>query len=182
MYNCSVSTQIRVAAININSLVANYRKLELLQFLREHDHGCIFVSETKLNPIHKLVVADYNLVRNDRPNAIQGAGTAILIKKGIQFKEVYLPTNSSNEILEYSVVKILISGKNSLILISAYAKNDGRRVFIEELDNIFIRLKLFNRNVFYILARDLNARRKVWRDRANNPRGRYPGQWESTYI
>ena len=177
--NGNVINQIRVAAINTNSLVANYRRLELLQFLDDYNHDVIFVSETKVNHSHKLTIKDYNIIRNDRPNAIQGGDTAILIRKNIQFEECLLPSITPNEILEHSIIKIPITGGNTLILVSAYAKNDNRHLFFEELDKLFINLKLFSCNTFYIIAGDLNARRKVWGDRANNPRGRYLGQWVS---
>ena len=175
----NIIKHIRIAAINTNSLIANYRRLELLQFLEDYNHDIIFISETKLNHSHKLSIKDYNIIRNDRPNAIQGGGTAILIRKNIQYEECVPPTTTPNEILEHSIAKITITGGNTLILISAYARNDNRHLFIDELDKLFINLKLFCCNTYYILAGDLNARRKVWGDRANNPRGRYLGQWES---
>ena len=175
----NVIKQIRVAAINANSLVANYRRLELLQFLKDYNHDVIFVSETKLNHSHKFTLRDYNIIRNDRLNAIQGGGTAIVIRNDIQYEECFLPSTTPNEILEYSVIKIPFTGGNTLILISVYAKNDNRRLFVDELDKLFINLKLFGNNTYYIIAGDLNARRKVWGDRANNPRGRYLGQWQS---
>ena len=174
-----INNQIRVGAINANSIIANYRRLELLQFLQDYNHDVIFISETKLNNTHKLIIKDYNLIRNDRPNSTQGGGTTILIKKGIQYEECFLPSVHRNEILGISIIKLSISGSNTLYLISAYARNDSRRLFIDELDNLFVNLKSYSCNIFYIMAGDLNASRKIWGDRANNPRGRYLGQWES---
>ena len=54
-------------------------------------------------------------------------------------------------------------------------------MFIDELDNLFHSLKLYDNNIYYIIAGDLNARRKVWGDRSNNHRGRYLGQWENNF-
>ena len=98
-------------------------------------------------------------MRYDRLNATQDGGTAILIRKNIQFEECFLPSTTPNEILEHSIVKITITGGNTLILVSAYARNDNRRLFIDELDKLFINLKLFCCNTYYIIAGDMNARR-----------------------
>lgn len=57
-------TQLTIAAINVNSTVANYRRLELSEFASKHDHDIILLSETKLNSKHKLAFKDYNLTRN----------------------------------------------------------------------------------------------------------------------
>ena len=104
--NRSHSRLIRLAAINVNSIVANYRRLELIQFLQDFDHDFVFLSETKLNGRYKISFKNYNLVRRDRPNSIQGGGTAILVKKGIAFEEVSLPSIDKYEILECSIIKL----------------------------------------------------------------------------
>ena len=94
--------QFKIARINVNSLIANYRRLELLQFLERHRHDIIFLSQTKLNHSHVNYFKDYEIIRRDRPNATQGGGTAILIKKNILFEIVNFPSSFANEILEYT--------------------------------------------------------------------------------
>ena len=137
----------RLAAINVNSIVANCRRLELIQFLQDYDHDFIFLSETKLNGRHKISFKDYNLGRRDRPNSIQGGGTAILVRKGLAFEEVFLPSVDKYEILECSIIKLYTHNNKILFLISVYAKNDNRRLFIDELDNLFYSLKLYDNNI-----------------------------------
>ena len=51
--------QIRVAAINVNSLIANYRRLELVQFSNKYKHDVIFLSETKLNKSYVISLPTY---------------------------------------------------------------------------------------------------------------------------
>lgn len=102
---------IRVAAFNVNSTVADHRRLEFLQLLREQNHEVIYLSETKLNNKHKITFKDYNLIRNDRPNSTQGGGTVILISKRIPLEEIHLPSTNPNEILEYCIIKVPISNQ-----------------------------------------------------------------------
>lgn len=79
--------EIKIAAINVNSIIANYRRLELLEFINKYNHDIILLSETKLNNKYKLLFTDYNIIRTDRPNSIQGGGTAIVIKKTYHTKQ-----------------------------------------------------------------------------------------------
>lgn len=80
-----------VAAINVNSIVTYHRRFELLEFLKKHNHDIVFLSETKLIERHKLQFKNYNIIRTNRPNSIQGGGTAVVIKKYIQFEIVNYP-------------------------------------------------------------------------------------------
>ncbi|XP_015435693.1 PREDICTED: uncharacterized protein LOC107191219 [Dufourea novaeangliae] len=179
--NNSVPTNnhIRIAAINVNSIIANYRRLELLQFLETYKHDFVFLSETKLNANHKMSFTDNNLIRTDRANAIQGGGTAILVKKGIEYEIVNFPASINNEILEYTIIRVCTNSNNNIFLISAYTTNDNRILFITELDDLFRGLKLSNGCNYYILAGDLNARHKEWGDRVHNQRGKFIKQWEA---
>ena len=134
--------QIRIAATNVNSLIANYHRFELIQFMETYEHDIIFLSETKLNKTHVISFKNYELIRRDRPNAIQGEGTAILIKRGIPFEVVDLPSQATNEILEHTIIKVSMSNINSSYLVSIYARNDNRNLFINEINNLFQNLKL----------------------------------------
>lgn len=169
---------IRVAAINVNSIVTHHRRFELLQFLKDYNHDVIFISETKLNPRHKLTFKDYELVRRDRPNAAQGGGTAILIKKDLPFEETCLPSVPRNEILECTV-KVPTNNNSTIVLVSVYARGDSRCLFMDELDDLFRGLELDRNDVFYIVAGDLNARHKDWGGPINNQRGRHLKRWEA---
>lgn len=174
--------QITIAAINVNSIIAHYRRYELMQFMQNYNHDIILLSETKLNKNHKITFKDYHIVRTNRPNAKQGGGTAIIIKRSIPFDIINYPSLSLNEILEYSIIKISTYNNYSLYIISAYAKNDNHKLFIDELDHLFDNLKLHINSNYFILASDLNARRKAWGDRSNNQRGKYLSRWEENQV
>ena len=76
--NPSISS-LNIAAINVNSLIANHRRYELFHFAKTHNLDVILLSETKLSNKYNLSFKDYKLIRTDRKNLIQGGGTAILI-------------------------------------------------------------------------------------------------------
>ena len=71
-----------IIAININSLISLEKKYFLLKLIKIYNPDIILLSETKLNQNHKLIIDGYNIIRNDRPNSIQG----IIIKKNYKYK------------------------------------------------------------------------------------------------
>lgn len=93
-----IKSQLKIAAINVNSIIANYRRYELLVFTEQYIHDIILLSETKLNNKYKLIINNYDVVRTDRPKSTQGGGTAILIKKRIHYEIVNYPTSKNNKI------------------------------------------------------------------------------------
>lgn len=60
------------------------------------------------------------MVRNDRPNAKQGGGAAIIIKKGIKYERIHI--NTRTEIIEATAIRLNTPDNNKLILIAFYAK------------------------------------------------------------
>ena len=53
----------------------------MLTLIKKETSDIVFISEIKLNYRHKVHYKNYSIIRHDRPNATQGGGTAILIKK-----------------------------------------------------------------------------------------------------
>lgn len=102
--NNKLINHIKIAAINTNSIIAHYRRLELLQFLKKYNHDIVLLSETKLNHKHKIIFNDYEILRTDRLNAIQGGGTAIIIKKNLPFE----PTIQENKITQHHIIYKII--------------------------------------------------------------------------
>ncbi|XP_015437834.1 PREDICTED: uncharacterized protein LOC107192981 [Dufourea novaeangliae] len=176
-----LNNEIKVAAINVNSIISNSRRLDLLKFLQEYSHDALLISETKLNARYKISFKNYHVLRTDRPNAKQGGGTAIIIKRNIPFERISYPTSMVNEILEYTIIKIILSNSGNLFLVSIYAKFDNRKLFSKELFNLFSNLRLQDDNNYFIIAGDINARRIAWGDRLDNQRGRYMKQWEDSF-
>ena len=70
---------LKIAAVNVNSIVSKHKRFELLGFTTKLSHDIILISETKLNDKHKLEFKLFNLIRTDRPVSSQGGKTAILI-------------------------------------------------------------------------------------------------------
>lgn len=167
--NCS---RFRISAINTNSLITNQRRYSLIKYTRTHNPDIVLLSETKLNRSHNLEFKDYHFLRQDRPNSIQGGGTAILIKKSIPFEQKKFKRRSSESGIE--TCAIVIKGENNqrLYIISMYAPQ-GDFSFIHDLDSLFHQLETSNLNNYYIIAGDLNARLQEWGDRNSNQRGTY---------
>lgn len=175
-------SELKIMALNTNSLVTNCRRAELTSTLKRHSPHVMLLSETKLNHKHQLSFKGYKMTRVDRPNAKRGGGTAILIRENIPHEEITHPSSRGNTILEFAGIKVPTTTQNSLLIISVYATNSSKVKFIEELDNMCKELRLDDPNVFFIIAGDLNARHSSWGDTAHNQRGRYMANWKNTAI
>ena len=80
---------------------------------------------------------DYTIIRNDRKNSIFGGGTAILIKRSINFEEIKLNSNATNKILETTAIQIKNQNKSKFNIISLHATNSiHKKEVITELNNV----------------------------------------------
>lgn len=169
---------LKIAAINVNLIIANYRRYELVMFTKQHKHDTILLSETKVNHKYKLMTNIYDVVRSDRPKSTQSGGTVIVIKKGIQYRIVNYPTSKNNKILEFTLIKMQLTNNASLYIASTYATNDNRGLFTQKLKNLLTSIKANMYNVHYIIAGDLNIKLKDWGNQDNNQRGMHFMKWE----
>lgn len=169
---------IKFATINVNSIITNERRHELLKFIeRNGNPHIVLLSETKLNKNHKVQFKNYAMIRTDRPRSKQGGGTAILINRKIDFEIVHFPNSANNSTLEYTIISLKLNRVKKLFVISAYATNNSKMEFISELNVIFEKLKLDQDSNFFILAGDFNARNEIWGDHSHNQRGIYLQRW-----
>ena len=53
----------------------------MLTLINKETPDIVLISEATLNRRHKVHIKNYSMLRRDRPNASQGGGMAILIKK-----------------------------------------------------------------------------------------------------
>ncbi|KAI4473458.1 hypothetical protein M0804_015335 [Polistes exclamans] len=168
-------------AINANCLQHNVRRFELFSRIEQYNPDIVLISETKLTKNHYIQSHDYTVIRTDRPNSKQGGGTEIMIKNNIKHQIIKYPSSEKNELLEFTIVQLLPSQhlEKKTFIISAYATNSNRKIFIQELNDVLQRLNLHNQNHFFILAGNLNARRKEWGDSNDNQRGKYLRTWEA---
>ncbi|XP_057318292.1 uncharacterized protein LOC130663192 [Microplitis mediator] len=169
---------LKVLADNVNSIIHNRKRYEIQLILDTNHYDILLLSETKLNPNHSLEFKNYNIIRTDRPNAIQGGGTAILIKKSLNYQTVYHPSSSLNEVLEYTIVSLSLK-KANLLIISAYATNDNHSIFIDELNNLLLNIKTSDPMNYFLLAGDLNIKNRDWGDSEDNQRGKIFKNWAS---
>ncbi|XP_044578967.1 uncharacterized protein LOC123261439 [Cotesia glomerata] len=177
----SSRNSLRIAEINVNSIVKLQRRLDLSKLIDEHDLDITLVTETKLSPRHKLQMDGYNIIRTDRPGPNRGGGTAIVIRNDIDYNTLSHPNSANNKIIEYTLIKIKLSKNRHLIVGSLYAttKLESKQVFLDELDTLFLNLNLNNNNNnYYLIAGDFNARHRELGDRVNKTRGRWLVNWD----
>lgn len=172
--------ELKIIALNANSLVANHRRAELTNTLRKHKPHIMLISETKLNQRHHMSFEGYRMTRVDRLNANQGGGTAIIIRENIPHNPIAIPRYKDDNILKCTGIELQMTAPGKLYIISVYATYSNKQEFIDELNHLFNFLKLNDPNVYYIIAGDLNARHQSWGDRINNKRGRYLVNWKNT--
>lgn len=169
---------LRIIAVNVNSIIKNYKRASLLALLEANAPDICLVSETKLNDKHNLEFQDYVVIRKDRPNSVYAGGTAILIKKMFKFQIVHDAEFNKNKCLETTIISVKISNSKNIFIISAYApKSSTPDIFLVELENIFKKLQLHEENNYYILAGDLNAKHAKWRNTVSNTRGNQLFDW-----
>ncbi|KAK2577957.1 hypothetical protein KPH14_012655, partial [Odynerus spinipes] len=129
--------RLKIISSNVNSLISNARRTNLTELLKELNPDIVLINETKLNPKHKISLKDYNIIRQDRPEANQAGGTAIIIKKHFKFTEIILPNLSDDPLIETTIVKINMKRHEHLFIIAAYAPGNNKTEFQEEFPKIF---------------------------------------------
>lgn len=156
--NINNNKQIKIIAINVNSVISNEKRNYLLEFTNLHKPDIILLSETKLNNRHRLEFENYSMIRTNRPHSKQGGGTAILIRREISYKHIKLLDNKLDTI-ESTIISLKLKNNRKLYIASIYASNNTHTKKIkEDIELIFKELKLHKEENLYILAGDWNAR------------------------
>ncbi|KAI4472699.1 hypothetical protein M0802_016563 [Mischocyttarus mexicanus] len=169
--------RLNIVSVNVNSIIQNYRRATLLKFMKTLRPDIVLISETKLNNIHKISFQNYDIIRTDRPNSIQGGGTAIAIKRNIRYTNINLQALTNSEIIETTVIKLNLTDGVSMYIIAAYAAGNHKKEFHLEFAKIFRYLKLEAPNNYYVIAGDLNAKHQHWKNNTCNPRGTFLFNW-----
>lgn len=164
-------SELNIISINVNSIIKNQRRASLLYTIEKYSSDILLLGETKLNKNHILRFENYNIIRNDRNADNAGGGTAIIIKKGINYSAISGNITNNYKILECTIIKCKLKSNQFLYIIAAYAKCGAQKEFIPELDDLFQKLKLNETENYFLLAGNLNAKHIDWRNRNNNPRG-----------
>ena len=166
-----------IIAININSLISLEKKYFLLKLIKIYNPDIILLSETKLNQKHKLIIDGYNIIRNDRPNSIQGGGTAIIIKKNYKYKIIDNILTKKQTCIESSTILLKLKNNENLYIMSIYASQNNQHNFNKEFEEIFSTLKLDKLENYYIIGGDMNAKHTNWNNKENNSRGISLNDW-----
>lgn len=165
-------TKLTITAINVNSLVTNQKRYDVLELAQRTNSDIILVTETKLNARHQFNPAKFKLIRTDRPSSTAGGGTAILIKRNIEHEHIRYPTSQANKLLEYTIIRIPINNA-SLYLIAIYVTNGGSSpIFIKELEELLQGINAHSDNSFYLIAGDPNIKSKQFGNNIANQIGR----------
>ncbi|CAG5088283.1 Similar to ORF1: Nucleic-acid-binding protein from transposon X-element (Drosophila melanogaster) [Cotesia congregata] len=126
---------------------------------------------------------DQIMAATDRPNSTKGGGTAIAIHNKLKFTTIHYPHSLKNKVIEYTAIKIKISNKANLIIISIYATQKYGQTFINELNKLMREFKLDNASNYYLIAGDFNTKHISWGDVDSNNRGDQLVDWlEANYL
>lgn len=164
-----------LASINVNSIVANVRRFNLINFVKKHNIDITLINETKLKENHRLYFEKYKLIRTDRIS--KNGGTAILLKEQIEFEQIFLDCQDKIKTIKFTIIRLRLKNNKALFIISMYSPGDVRRQFAEDLGLVFEELNLNNVDNFYILAGDLNSKHPDWLDDCANNKGLGLREW-----
>ena len=170
-------SSLKIIAINTNSLISLSKRYKLLNFLDTNKPDIALISETKLNKRYKIQFENYDIIRADRLNSQKGGGTAIIINRHFPYQQIFSPSSSNNKIVEYTRIKIQNNNYN-LFITSLYVNNLGKRIFIDEIKDLFHKLDLTRGKNYYVMAGDLNARHTEWGDSVDKIKGTLLKRWE----
>lgn len=159
-------TKLKIIFLNVNSLVSNYKRNELLNLLKEYVLDIVLLSETKLNNNYKIFYKDYKIILNNRSKLGKDGRTAIFIKRNLAYEEISF--NYKKVTLENTIIKIKSSCRTNLYVVSVYGIRSYNKTFADKLNNLFTKLNLSNDNNFYVIASDFNAKHITWSNIRNN--------------
>lgn len=168
---------LKIITVNVNSIIHHQRRASLINMIKKEKPNIILLNETKLNAFHKIKILDYNIIRKDRTGNKTNGGIAILINKPIKYEIINLTSSNNNQILENLSIKIKLKNNNNLIVTSVYAPGRSHKLFEQEFIKLFQTLELDKSNNYYIIAGDLNAKHKAWKNNENNTRGNFLNNW-----
>ena len=177
MTNTLKMNKLKMISVNVDSIITNQRRNSLLNFLKIHNPDIVAISETKLNSKHKIDFKDYNIIRRDRPNATQGGGVAILIRKNLKFRRLMLSEVEQFKNLEIVTISLNLPDNQKLYIIAAYAAYGERLSFNKEIETLFQVLQLDDPDNYFVMAGDLNARHTSWLNQSFNTRGTFLKKW-----
>lgn len=144
---------LKIAQINIRSIVSHTKREEFRLFLREQKPHIVLISETHLKCKHKVFFEGYKFYRNDRINANHG-GTAICVIETIKSMQLSLVTL----VRSIEVCSVQIESLNGPIIFSAVYRRPTINIECEDLSLIID----MNKKSKFVIAGDFNAHCQLW--------------------
>jgi hypothetical protein len=169
-------SKLKILALNVNSILLLSRRHQLDVLLKERKPDIVLLSETRIQPKHKMSFKNYNMIRADRGNN-SGGGCAILIKESMKFKTMKL-RNLEN--IETCAIEIFDEITSEETVIAAVYNNRGTNILTNDLNNLF---RQINRRKC-IIGGDFNAKHQYWKDEYSNTAGKSLKKWidEEGYL
>lgn len=155
-----------VISLNVDSIVSTSRKNLFYDFIKQHQADVYLLQETKLDNTIKLFIPDYNILRCDVRRGF--AGVAMLIKNGLQYRNVTM----GRENINFISLQIKLNGSWHK-LTSLYVLHR-----ISNMNEAFG--KLFSGQMPIFFGGDTNARHVDYGDISSNAYGRALHEFSST--
>lgn len=170
---------IKIMQINTNSLISSVRRHNMQTFLKKHKPCAVLISETVLQPKHKIVFDNYQFIRTDKDNSTHKRGTGILIKNNIKYSPINTITWNLKT-LEATAIIIETVDNKKFFIVSVYrsAKNRGC-LDVKDLEIIIEEQRKVNRSKL-IVGGDLNALHEIWLNIRRCPSGIALARWLDT--
>lgn len=155
------SSLLNIMTYNCNSIVASVSRIEELKlFLRRYDVCVSLLNETFLKPNVSFDIPGYNVIRTDSDG--RGAGTAILVRSDVKYREVRVPHLTSFK--DVTGIQVF-SNTSTVTVFSVYVPNAVNNI----LPSCIGKLLCMDERV--ILGGDFNARHVSWGCYNSNTRG-----------
>lgn len=167
--NNNIVGNIKVIALNVNSLIKTSRRHNLNEFISKNKPDFMLISETKLKHKHKLVFPRYDVYRNDRTTDM-GGGTAIICKN--IYKADQITCDMAITSFEYTMLQISLNNNDSIFVIAIY-KPPTQQINILELNTL---IRMCGHSQF-IIGGDFNAKHRSWKNHINDPNGNILCEW-----
>lgn len=161
--------QLKIIALNVNSLIKITRRHNLDAFLNENKPDFLLISETKLKSIHKLALSNYEIHRTDRLNDA-GGGTAVLFKNSYKTEQIMCDLNISS--FEYTMTQVFLNNNESIFIIAIY-KPPSQQLNVRELDKLIKECG----NSKFVIGGDFNAKHRSWCNNVNENNGVKLNEW-----
>lgn len=166
-----MTRDLKIILINANSLVSLVKRANFEHFIKCNNPDIILVTETKLNPRHKLNLQNYNIIRKDRVINKGGGGTCILVKTCHKIEELNLPVFNSFEV---TGIKLHLANNSSINYFSVYY-TPGISPSIDPND--LTNLARFSGNTPFLAGGDYNSKHPYWNNASSCHNGNKLYDW-----